>query len=141
MGCDIRDVVTEPTKSPFELLGGAERVRAIAATFYELMDRDEPALAKLHRLDERGRVHPEAREKFAMFFVGWLGGPQEYVQKHGHPRLRMRHMNVKVDVAMRDAWLRAMFKALDQHGVEGPLRAFLETRLSDLADHMRNVEG
>jgi hypothetical protein len=34
-----------------------------------------------------------------------------------------------------------MFKALDQHGVEGPIRAFLETRLSDLADHMRNAEG
>ncbi len=128
------------TKSPYEILGEA-RIRAISARFYDLMDRDEPALAKLHKLDEAGRVHPEARDKFTMFFIGWLGGPQDYVALHGRPRLRMRHANVKVDVAVRGAWLRAMVKALDEEGVDGPIRAFLETRLSDLADHMRNVAG
>jgi len=127
-------------RSPFEQLGGAERVRAIAATFYDVMDRDEPALARLHALDADGRIAAEPREKFALFFIGWLGGPQDYVARHGHPRLRMRHAHVRVDAQMRDAWLRSMGKALDAHGVEGPLRAFLETRLTDLADHMRNAD-
>ncbi len=131
----------DPSKTPFELLGGADRVNAIAATFYEVMDREEPALAKLHRLDAEGHIAQEPRDKFALFFIGWLGGPQDYVAKHGHPRLRMRHMHVKVDAAMRDAWLRAMTKAFDAHGVEGELRVFLDRRLADLADHMRNSEG
>lgn len=131
----------DPTKTPYEMLGGSDRVRAIAETFYDVMDRDEPALAKLHRLDEAGHVAREPRERFALFFIGWLGGPQDYVARHGHPRLRMRHMHVKVDVAMRDAWLRAMATALDTHDVQGPLRGFLDRRLADLADHMRNTEG
>ncbi|MFN7696575.1 MAG: group II truncated hemoglobin [Deltaproteobacteria bacterium] len=133
--------MSEPMQSPFVLLGGAERARAIAATFYDIMDRDEPRLAKLHTLDDEGRVHPSAREKFALFFVGWLGGPQDYVARHGHPRLRMRHMHVPIDMEMRDAWLRAMSRALDEHGVEGTLRSFLDAKLRDLADHMRNIHG
>lgn len=131
----------DPSKTPFELLGGADRVNAISKTFYEIMDRDEPALAKLHRLDADGHIAQEPRDKFALFFIGWLGGPQDYVAKHGHPRLRMRHMHVKVDVAMRDAWLRAMGKALDQHEVRGDIRGFLDRQLAGLADHMRNTEG
>ena len=50
---------------------------------------------------------PENREKFALYFIGWLGGPQEYVARFGHPRLRMRHGRVPVDSAGRDAWMRA----------------------------------
>jgi len=32
-----------------------------------------------------------ARKKLLQFLLGWLGGPVLYVQKYGHPRLRMRH--------------------------------------------------
>jgi hemoglobin len=41
---------------------------------------------------------------------------------------------------MRDAWLRCMGAALDAHGVQGELRAFLDEKLSALADFMRNVQ-
>jgi hemoglobin len=133
--------VTGRDPTPFELLGGEARVRAIAEIFYDVMEREEPALARLHPLDAEGRIVREARERFALFFVGWLGGPQTYVERHGHPRLRMRHGHVPVDTAMRDAWMRAMIRAFDAEGVEGPVRAFLETRLADLADFLRNRPG
>jgi hemoglobin len=42
---------------------------------------------------------------------------------------------------MRDAWLRCMYTALDEHGVTGEVRTFLDTRFADVADFMRNVEG
>lgn len=102
------------------------------------MERDEPELTALHRLSAPGKVHPQVRERFALFLVGWLGGPQDYVEQHGHPRLRMRHMHVPVDERMRDAWLRAMRRALDQQGVSGELREFLDQRFNDVADFMRN---
>ena len=120
------------------LLGGAEKVRAIAESFYEAMARDEPALARLHACDAEGRVEQATRERFALFLAGWLGGPQDYVAQHGHPRLRMRHGRVPVDAGGRDAWLRSMGKALDAHSVQGSLRSLLDTRFADLADFLRN---
>lgn len=128
-------------QTPFELIGGADKIRAIVERFYDLMSEREPALALLHRCTPDGKVDRGSRDRFAMFLIGWLGGPQDYIQQHGHPRLRMRHARVPVNIAMRDAWLRCMYAALDEHGVTGPLREFLDARFADVADFMRNVEG
>jgi hemoglobin len=128
-----------PARTPFDQLGGDAGVRAIVEDFYDAMDRDEPALAALHRRDERGAVDRTTRDRFALFFVGWLGGPQDYMAQHGHPRLRMRHGRVPVDAAMRDAWLRCMRTAFDRAGVAGDVRAFLDARLGEVADFLRNT--
>jgi hemoglobin len=127
--------------TPFELLGGEERVRALAERFYDVMERTEPALTRLHRLDEQGKVCRESRERFGLFLIGWLGGPQHYMERHGHPRLRMRHGAVPIDEPMRDAWLRTMTRAMDEVGVTGELRQFLEGRFGEVADFLRNVGG
>ncbi len=130
-----------PSANPFEMLGGAERVRALVETFYDVMSEREPALARLHEVTPEGHVARGPRDRFALFLIGWLGGPQDYIEKHGHPRLRMRHGRVAVSIAMRDAWLRAMTAAMDQHGITGEVRAFLDQRFAEVADFMRNVEG
>lgn len=130
-----------PDDLPFTRLGGEATVRAIVERFYDAMERLEPALAALHERDADGRVSRAARDRFALFLIGWLGGPQDYVARYGHPRLRMRHARVRVDVAMRDAWLRAMSAALDESNVEPGVRAFLDARFADVADFMRNVDG
>lgn len=126
---------------PYDALGGEAVVRSIARDFYEVMARDEPALARLHACDDAGNVLPENQERFALFLVGWLGGPQTYMERHGHPRLRMRHGRVKVDAAMRDAWLRCMQAAFDKNNVTGEVRTFLDAKLADLADFLRNAPG
>jgi len=130
--------VSDAQTTPYALLGGRETVLQLAHAFYDAMEREEPELTALHRLAAPGQVHPQVRERFGLFLVGWLGGPQDYVAQHGHPRLRMRHMHVPVDESMRDAWLRAMGRALDQQGVSGELRAFLDQRFAEVADFMRN---
>ncbi len=127
--------------SPFELVGGADRVRAIVERFYDHMSDHEAALAKIHVCDPDGRVCRTSRDRFALFLIGWLGGPQDYIETHGHPRLRMRHGHVKVDIAMRDAWVRSMQAALDAEGVTGEVRAWLDTRFADVADFLRNADG
>lgn len=123
--------------SPFHRLG-EEKAREIAKRFYDHMDASEPELARLHEVDEHGHVVPGVRERFAHFLVEWLGGPQVYSTAHGHPRLRMRHARVKVDPAMRDAWLRCMEKAMDDQGVTGDLRTFLDGRFLEVASFLVN---
>lgn len=127
--------------TPFEMLGGADRVKALVETFYDVMSEREPALAKLHACDPDGKVARTPRDRFALFLIGWLGGPDDYIKQHGHPRLRMRHGRVAVDIAMRDAWIRCMTAAMQQHAVTGEVRAFLDTRFAEVADFLRNTEG
>lgn len=122
-------------------MGGEAGVRELVARFYDHMAREEPVLARLHPCDEQGRVVRENQDRFALFLIGWLGGPQTYMAVHGHPRLRMRHGNVGVNVAMRDAWVRSMKAAMDACGVQGELRTFLDSRFADVADFLRNVPG
>ncbi|MDQ3368411.1 MAG: group II truncated hemoglobin [Myxococcota bacterium] len=129
------------SETPFAQLGGTERVQVLAERFYDIMSDREPALAQLHPCTPDGRVAREPRDRFALFLIGWLGGPQHYIEQHGHPRLRMRHGRVAVDVAMRDAWIRCMAAAMDEQQITGAVRQFLDTRFAEVADFMRNVEG
>ena len=127
-----------PSDSPYDRIGGSDAVRALAEQFYDAMQRLEPELTRLHRLDEQGRVSRESRDRFALFLIGWLGGPQDYVERHGHPRLRMRHASVAIDARMRDAWMRSMRAALDESNLPGPFDVWLEKRLAEVADFMIN---
>jgi len=124
--------------NPFDELGGEPAVRALVERFYDAMDRTETKLARLHPGDEEGRVSRGSRDRFALFLIGWLGGPQDYVAEHGHPRLRWRHTRVPVDLAMRDAWMRCMCIAMDESGVKPELRAYLEARFAEVATFLLN---
>ena len=128
-------------QTPYELLGGREAVLALAEAFYDAMERGEPELTGVHETDADGRISAGTRGRFGLFLVGWLGGPQDYMAQHGHPRLRMRHAHVAIDLGMRDAWLRCMTAAMDQRGVVGPVREFLELRFAEVADFLRNRPG
>lgn len=127
--------------NPYERIGGRDRVLALAKAFYDAMEQREPALAAVHRLDEHGRISRATRDRFGLFLIGWLGGPQDYMDQFGHPRLRMRHGHVPIDTAMRDAWLRCMQAALDHCEVQGELRGFLDQRFAEVADFLRNRPG
>lgn len=83
-------------------MGGDAPVRQLVEKFYDHMEAHEPVLADLHRRDADGHISREFRDRFALFLIGWLGGPQEYMERHGHPRLRMRHGRVPVGAAMRE---------------------------------------
>lgn len=123
--------------TPFERIGGEAPVLALAERFYDAMDAHEPELARLHPLED-GKVSRASRDRFALFLIGWLGGPQEYMRLHGHPRLRMRHGHVPVTLAMREAWMRCMRLALAHPDIDPELRAYLEEKLGDVATMLRN---
>lgn len=126
--------------TPFQKVGGEAVVRALVERFYDAMESDEPGLAALHPL-EAGKVSRASRDRFALFLIGWLGGPQEYIRQHGHPRLRMRHGRVPVNTGTRDAWLRCMRRALADDSIDQPMRRFLDEKLGDVANFLRNEPG
>lgn len=126
--------------SPFARLGGEGPVRRLTESFYDQMEATEPELAQLHELDEHGHVSRRSRDNFGLFLIEWLGGPRNFSATRGHPRLRMRHGRVPINEGMRDAWLRAMARALDEQGITGDVRGFLDARLAEVANFLRNVE-
>lgn len=127
-----------PDHTPFDAIGHDAAV-ALAHRFYDHMDAHEPALVAVHRTDDSGaRVAPIVRERFAAFLVEWLGGPNDYSKANGHPRLRMRHAHVPVDIALRDAWLRCMNAALEDASIGDDVRGFLQRRFAEVADFLRN---
>ena len=124
-----------PFETPFDWVGGETAVRALADRFYDLMDR-EPAYAGIRAM------HPEflddSRQKFFWFLCGWLGGPQHYVERFGHPRLRMRHMPFAIGIKERDQWLACMNQAMTELELDAELTARLNDSFFRTADFMRN---
>jgi hemoglobin len=124
--------------TPYEWIGGEEKVKALVERFYDLMDL-EPAYADLRAV--HGNDLSKARQHLFWFLCGWLGGPQHYTDRFGHPRLRMRHMPFTIGLKERDQWLACMDQAMAETGVDEGLRSQLKGSFFQTADWMRNAEG
>lgn len=126
----------QPTRqTPYELLGGEAGIRSLVDRFYDLMD-SSPEAAHVRALHAKSLK--ASREKLFLFLSGWTGGPQLYVERFGHPRLRMRHFPFAIGTRERDEWLWCMDRALAEHEMPENLRTHLRERFHALADHMRN---
>ena len=122
--------------SQYDLIGGAEGVRQLTDRFYDLMDQREDVteLRDMHAKSLR-----VSREKLYLFLSGWLGGPDLYIEKFGHPRLRARHLPFKITSKERDQWLQCMFQALEEQ-LSDPLQIQqLKSSFFKTADFMRNT--
>jgi hemoglobin len=127
--------MTSPALTPYELLGGDAGVRRLVDRFYDLMD-SAPEAATIRALHARSLK--ASREKLHLFLTGWTGGPPAYVERFGHPRLRMRHFPFAIGTRERDEWLWCMDRAMAEHPMPEEVRTHLRERLQQLADHMRN---
>ena len=135
MDADATDTAAAAKPTPYELLGGDAGVRALVDAFYDRMDLED-AFAGIRRLHAPSLEH--ARDKLHWFLSGWLGGPQHYVERFGHPRLRARHLPFRIASAERDAWLACMRMAHDDVAAPGDLVDPLMKALYGTADWMRN---
>jgi len=123
----------EPTV--FERIGGEARVRELVDRFYDLMDLDAD-LADLRAA--HGPSLDQARQKLFWFLCGWMGGPNYYIERFDHPRLRARHLPFSIGTKERDQWVICMGRAMQQIGVEPALADRLLAAFYDTADWMRN---
>jgi len=124
--------------TPFEVLGGEPAVLALVQRFYDLMDL-EPAYRGIRAL------HPShlegSRDKLFWFLCGWLGGPQHYVERFGHPRLRARHLPFTIGIAERDQWMACMKQAMTELHIDTAFAERLAASMFNTADWMRNRGG
>ena len=120
----------------YQRLGEEPGVRALVDRFYDLMDL-EPHYAGLRA------IHPAtldgSRDKLNWFLCGWLGGPNLYTDRFGHPMLRARHMPYRIGIAERDQWLACMMQAMQERAVDERLAQRLAEAFFGTADWMRNV--
>jgi hemoglobin len=118
----------------FDAIGGQSKIDELVTRFYDLME-SLPEAAAIRALHED---MPRAREKLRLFLTGWMGGPQLYVEKYGHPRLRARHLPFPIGPSERDQWMLCMTRALeDVIPDEAPRQALLRA-FGPLATHMIN---
>jgi len=125
-------------ETAFDRVGGEARVRALVDRFYDLMDL-EPAYAALRAL------HPNtlegSRDKLFWFLCGWLGGPQHYTERFGHPMLRARHLPFAIGIRERDQWMHCMEQAMAEVGLDAELARRLSASFFQTADWMRNRDA
>jgi hemoglobin len=77
----------------------------------------------------------DASKKSADFFIGLLGGPPLYHQRHGPPRLRARHLPFPISNHTREVWLdcfkKSIIKAVEEERFpaksQGDFYDFLES--------------
>ena len=123
------------TKTLYERIGGEDVIRRLVHHFYRHMDEqtETKPIRDMHAPDLKS-----AEDKLFMFLSGWMGGPALYMEKFGHPRLRMRHMPFAINESARDQWMLCMKYALDEVVEDQALRDELMAAFYGVADFMRN---
>jgi hemoglobin len=129
------DQGTGSRATAYSLIGGAEPIRQLVDRFYDLMEL-EPKYAVIRQM------HPTdlsaSRDKLDLFLSGWMGGPELYREKYGHPMLRARHLPFPIGSVERNQWLDCMQRAMDEVAIDALLKARLNESFFATADWMRN---
>jgi hemoglobin len=118
--------------SLYEAVGGAGFFTELVDHFYATVAGD--AVLRPMYPDELAA----SRQHLALFLMQYWGGPTTYSEVRGHPRLRMRHFHFAIGPAERDAWLAAMYGAVDQMAPAPAVRSALRDYFTMAADHLVN---
>lgn len=120
---------------------GEENVFAFTRAFYRRLAGSE--IAHLFPRGERNLM--AAADKSAALNVFLMGGPHMYQQRHGPPRLRMRHMPFVIDEAGRRAWMRCFRETLaeapEKFGMPAEHVGAVEKFYDDFSGWMVNTAG
>jgi hemoglobin len=114
-------------------LVGEDGFSRLVAAFYRRVPQDDilgPMYPK-HDL-------PGAEQRLKEFLIFRFGGPPHYLERRGHPRLRMRHAPFAIDQKARDRWMQLMTAALDETHLPAPADALLREFLGSVATFMMN---
>jgi len=92
----------------YAAVGGEPTFRKLVDTFYSGVAND-PLLRPLYPEEDLG----PAADRLRLFLIQYWGGPTDYSDQRGHPRLRLRHAPFVIGPPERDAWLLHMRAAVD----------------------------
>jgi hemoglobin len=112
---------------------GEDGFRRLIAAFYSQVPGD-PILGPMYPANDLAG----AEERLRDFLIFRFGGPPDYLDKRGHPRLRMRHAPFPVTEAARDRWMQLMNNALAQAALPSEAEHTLRTFFDSTATFMIN---
>ncbi len=126
-------------QSYFEILG-QDQINSLVDNFYEIMESDPKAKEcfELHEIFD-GRVHTESKEKLKAFLTGWMGGPNLFVERYGPPRMRARHLHIRIDEQAKEQWLYCMEKSMKKTNLYKKEKKKLMNSFLALAMRIRNA--
>lgn len=116
----------------YELVGGEETFKQLVDLFYAKVEADESLRPMFPESLEEGK-----HWQF-LFLCQLFGGPQQYAEERGHPRLRMRHAPFPIDQKAKDAWLSHMLSSLDDLHIQQPMLNEMRGYFERAATHMIN---
>jgi len=125
----------QPEQSAFDRWGGSPFFTSLVDRFYEGVATD-PLLRPMYPDDLT-----ESRAHLALFLMQYWGGPGDYSEQRGHPRLRMRHAPFPIGSAEAGAWLRHMTDAVDAADIDPADRDELLEYLAMAARSLTNQPG
>jgi hemoglobin len=120
----------------YDAVGGSATFEDLVNGFYARVAHD-PVLLPLYE----GHEFRDAAIRLQLFLEQYWGGPHTYSELRGHPRLRARHVEFRIDVAARDAWLANMRAALDDVALAPEADKVLWDYLVRAADMLVNSPG
>ncbi|MDQ1748176.1 MAG: hemoglobin [Frankiaceae bacterium] len=118
----------------YDAVGGARTFEDLVSGFYARVAHDE-VLLPIYAGHELG----ESAHRLRMFLEQYWGGPRTYSQVRGHPRLRARHVDFRIDRAARDAWLANMRSSMDDLALAPEADRVLWDYLVTAADMLVNT--
>jgi hemoglobin len=122
----------------FEAIGGQEVIDKLVDDFYKIMSSDPRATECW--LTHQGKDVSDSAHKLKFFLSGWLGGPQIYLEKFGHPRLKMRHLPFSIGTLEAHQWLYCMNKALEMSNIKEEIQDQMIQAFAGVAMMLRNRE-
>ncbi|MEJ1936363.1 group II truncated hemoglobin [Nostoc sp. NIES-2111] len=119
----------------YDVLGGEAAILAFTERFYALMDSlpEAAACRAIHPRDLSG-----SRQKLFEYLTGWLGGPPLFVERHGPPMLRARHLRTPIGEDEIEGWLACFRLAWAQTLANPEVETVVLPRVEALARHMHN---
>ena len=111
---------------------GADKLQQLINVFYDLVFTSEK-IAPLFQNDKE-----EIKEKQYLFLTQFLGGPQLYTEKYGHPKMRARHLPHAITEEAKEEWLKCMKLAIETLDLSDDVKIALYNCFPAVAQHMVN---
>jgi hemoglobin len=115
---------------------GEDGFRRLVAAFYRQIPVD----------DVLGPMYPPgdlagAEQRLCDFLIFRFGGPPQYIENRGHPRLRMRHAPFAINAAARERWMLLMSRAMAEVSLPPEIATVLLEFFSSTATFLVNRTG
>jgi hemoglobin len=121
--------------SIYDAIGGMQTCRRLAEAFYARVPRS-PVLTRVY-----GHSFHCAIDSLTHFLAQYFGGPLEYAEGRWFLSLYEAHLRFRIGQAERDAWIANMHAALEEVGIDAPVRAEMEQFFERTSAYLINRGG